>query len=270
MKRKIGLFMLCSLALLGVCGCGNGKEDITQKNDSKDTNLNEELTYIGTLTSLEEKNVILANEDFLVTDNSIYVVSFDKLFSNDSNYKKLGTNNNIVGIDMDDWGYFHVLNDKQRILTCSMKNNCSELSNGAKLANQVSLLNGNSVIDNYLYITNDKLYFAKGVYLDSEGHKPKDAILINTTDSIGNEKIVAIYLSNSKYFIKTDKAFYRFKENKITTNKEECEKYADVTCTYEYEYKITKENKLTEHYNDIKYIANDKMIFNDNKVYSLN
>lgn len=268
MKKKISMLVLCGVMLLGLCGCG--KKDITQKNDSKDTNQNEKLTSVGTLTNLEE-NIVLVNNSFLVTDNNIYVVSFDKLFSNDSNYKKLGTDNNIIGIDMDDWGYFHILNDKQRIMTCSMENNCSGLSNGAKLVNHISLLNGSSLTGKFLYISDGKLYFAtKGLYLDSEGHNQSNAILIDTTDSIGNEKVVAIYLSNNKYYLKTDKAFYRFKENKVATNKEECEKYVDIECNYEYQYGITKENTLTEHYKDIKYIANDKIVFNDNKVYSLN
>lgn len=269
MLKKVSMLMLCGVILLGVCGCGNSEEKQTNNGD-KDAKQKEELTSVGTLTKLEE-NIILVNSNFLVTDNNnIYAVSFDKLFSNDSNYKKLGTDENIKGIDVDDWGYFHILNNKQRTMTCSMEKNCFQLgnSNSAKLANTIELLNGSSLGD-YLYVTDNKLFYSKNVYLDLEGVKPKNDILVDN-DSMGNEKIIAIYKGQNNYFVKTDKAFYRFKENKIATNKEECEKYADISCTYEYEYKITKENTLTEHYKDIKYIANDKMIFNDNKVYNLN
>lgn len=270
MLKKISMLVLCGIVLFGVCGCDNSKKEITNKNDSKGTTLNEELTYVGTLTSLEEKNIILSNGNFLVADNGIYAVSFDKLFSNDSNYKKMEINNNdIVGIENADWGNFSFLNSKEQILSCSLQNNCSQLSNGnsAKLANTIELLNGSSFGD-YLYITDNKLFYSKNVYLDLEGVKPKDDILVDN-DSMGNEKVVAIYKGQNNYFVKTDKAFYRFKENKITTNKEECEKYADIECKYEYEYKIIKDEKLTKHFQDIKYIVSDKMIFNDNKVYSL-
>ena len=54
---------------------------------------------------------------------------------------------------------------------------------------------------------------------------------------------------------------------KIATNKEECEKYVDVAYNYEYVYEIVKEDYLTKHYNDIKYLTNGYLILQNNKVY---
>ena len=88
------------------------------------------------------------------------------------------------------------------------------------------------------------------------------------TSIIGEEKIVALYYSNSNFFIKTDKAFYEYKEEQIVTNQEECEKYADIKCNYEKRIQITRNEKLAKHYNDIKFIADGKIVFYNNKLYS--
>ena len=54
---------------------------------------------------------------------------------------------------------------------------------------------------------------------------------------------------------------------KIATNKEESKKYVDVLCIYEYVYEIVKEDYLTKHYKDIKYLTNGYLILQNNKVY---
>ena len=64
-------------------------------------------------------------------------------------------------------------------------------------------------------------------------------------------------------YIKTDKAFYKIKRYK--TNKEECDKYVDIKCKYD--YKVNKEKLLSENYNEIKAINNIYIIDKNGNVY---
>ena len=74
-------------------------------------------------------------------------------------------------------------------------------------------------------------------------------------------------LNQERSLREKNKSFYRFNEKKVATNKEESKKYVDVLCIYEYVYEIVKEDYLTKHYKDIKYLTNGYLILQNNKVY---
>lgn len=85
----------------------------------------------------------------------------------------------------------------------------------------------------------------------------KNIIDVDTNFS-SDEQVISI----SEYFIRTNKAFYKIKKYK--ENKEECEKYVDISC--EYGFKINKDKTLTNNYNNILF-AGFYIIDKDNNVY---
>lgn len=87
MKKKISLFMLCGIILLGVCGCGNDnsstnidndpeeqKEEIKNPfivSDEKGYASDEYWYYIdGTITNTTDTNFTYAEIDYILYDNS--------------------------------------------------------------------------------------------------------------------------------------------------------------------------------------------------------
>ena len=64
-------------------------------------------------------------------------------------------------------------------------------------------------------------------------------------------------------FIKTDKSYYKI--SRYATNKDECKKYADVKC--QYDYKIEKAKYLTENYDKIAIVSNTEIIDKEGNIY---
>lgn len=255
MFKKISLFVLCGIVLFGICGCDN-----KQKHNVSNNKENNDLIYVGTLVGMENESVILTNGNYLITNNNnLYSVSFDKLFSNDTNYKQIDIDYKPVGIAYIDFDLYSIYDSNNNWGVCSEKgcpNSLDKKQNNTK----IKLRNSGLYVDD-----KNSVYFSK---LDSNDWEFKGNELIENNSIPKDEEIIAIYYGNGgKLYLKTNKGFYVYEEQKNAINKDECEKYVDITCEYNYVKKITKENVLSTNYENIKFIVNDKIVFNDNKIY---
>lgn len=87
MKKKISLFMLCGIILLGVCGCGNDNSSTNIDNDQEEQKeeiknpfiVSDEKGYAsdeywyyidGTITNTTDTNFTYAEIDYILYDNS--------------------------------------------------------------------------------------------------------------------------------------------------------------------------------------------------------
>lgn len=114
--------------------------------------------------------------------------------------------------------------------------------------------------DGIIY-SNDQLKLFSIKYNNSvDGEIEKIIFTDIASNLVQDETIIAI----QDNIIKTNKAFYEVKAYK--TNKEKCEKYADIEC--EYVYKLTKDEFLTKNYNYIKYAGKDNVIDIYNNYYT--
>ena len=88
-NKEMGVFMkkiICGMILAIILSLSIG---CSKKIDEQPKDLNN-LSYIGNLTGTIEKNIILTNNYLLVSDdNEVYRVSFDKMFSSGSNFKRM-------------------------------------------------------------------------------------------------------------------------------------------------------------------------------------
>ena len=264
MLKKSSLFMLSLIILLSMCGCGN-KENKAENKDTK-----EDFTYINTINGLENENVILTQSNLVVTDNNFYSVSFDKLYSNDTNYKQIEGVSNLIGIQYEDFEIYALYDNKGNRGYYDKDNSIEKGSLDLKSTFNYDFKLKNGIV----YVDNENKIYITKFFVNSENYYDnyeKNGTLVEDNPIPSEENIISIYLSNgNKYYLKTNKAFYSLKQKKKTTNKEQCEKYEDIKCEYVEIIDIKKEEKLTKHLQDIKYITNDKIVFNNNKVFSLN
>ena len=118
----------------------------------------------------------------------------------------------------------------------------------------LAINNINNALDYEIITLNDNDLIAYNIDYMNYGEYPngKDFVYKINIDNINDEKIIKIYSS----IIKTDKAFYSISSRK--TNKEQCDKYADVKC--EYEYFLKKEEILSKYYEEIMNISSNYFI----------
>lgn len=264
-KRKILSIIVLVLIIIGaiilrVYLVNEKRNDNNQEKENTDKII--KLDFVTTLVGLEKEDVILTDLKYVITSDNIYTVTFKKLYSNDTNYKNLEFTKKVLGIQLfEDLNYGYQFLDNEKNIYFASKP--EDLQN-AVASDTVDY--DYTLVNNELYTNNNQVFFAdfNGMWEDTTY---ENGILVENNDIPSNEKVLAIYKSGNKYYLKTDKAFYKFNEKKVATNKEECEKYVDVLCIYEYVYEIVKEDYLTKHYKDIKYPTNGYLILQNNKVY---
>ena len=266
-KRKILSIIVLVLIIIGAIIL---RVFLMNENENNQENENNDeitkLDYVTTLVGLENEDVILTDLKYVITSDNIYTVTFKNLYSNDTNYKNLEFPKKVLGIqlfeDLAEWYQF--LDNEKNIY---FANDPEDLQN-AVASDTVDY--DYTLVNNELYTNNNnQVFFAayNGMWEDTTY---ENGILVENNNIPSNEKILAIYKSSNKYYLKTDKAFYKFNKKKVATNKEECEKYVDVECNYEYVYEIVKEDYLTKHYKDIKYLIKGYLVLQNNEVYLYN
>ena len=201
----------------------NGKKYYSNNETCKEISLeNIEKEIDGISTPFDGKPFIYTkdNETYMYNDQK-YVFEYDEYYKND--YLK----SNAYQLKL------LLKKDFKNIILSDERINFSNIYYPVSIDNRISLVN----------ITKDKDY-------NFDGYKIKEV-----SGEIGKEENVVSVNSN---YIKTNKSYYKI--NKTKSNKEECEKYADVKCKYKYILK--KDEELTTNYDNIL-VANDIIIFNN-------
>ncbi len=226
--KKNGIILILIVFLLLLNGCN--KESKEKFNCDI---LNDVKMFIYTRDGV--KNYLLTN------DGSLYIIGN---YSDGINCKKINSNEkfkgyykenfeNLVSIDN---RLFDLNNDN--ITLSNEKNKYVDVLKTTEVFYNEN--NGDIKYTGYLLKEDGNIYLHH-YYLDE-----MDEIF----KSFSNEKVLDFDSSRNKpLWIKTDRAYYI---NKII-NQEECNKYDDVECKYEYE----KSEILTNKYNDISFIGSD-------------
>ena len=222
-------------------------------------------------------NIKLLTSDRIITkDNEIYDISFDKLFSNNQNCKKIETNINISNIrdgfifskdnkfynisDFEEVGiadYLQIylldkniikiiesdydeINGKINLLV--FKNN-----NIYKQTYNLNLANGNRIIT----FENEELYKSLEEYGNIK-HITFEPHLYTNSD-----KNIQLWKSTIKTII-SDKGYYYLNEVKT----DECTKYVDIECEFE-----LKESETYKRFSkDIKFLGETFTVLSDNSI----
>lgn len=297
MKKRIIIFVaiLCGIALLVALSIfiddsSKGSKITVDKEQSENTNENQPKSklskgfqkrhrYYKTIKCpiLNEEDIIgyTGNHagDYIVTKNMVYALNKSKLFSNDTNCKSISTENfdseifsadtdGVVGYNFQTKNSSYYYDGSGDELTKSEDIETS-YKRFSKLGNNVIRNIGTSVnLGDYSIIlsVDNKIKLYKSRW-DSDSGKEVDEYKDINYDFRG-ETVKAI-IDN---YIKTDKAYYKI--SNYVTNKEECKKYADVKC--QYEYKIEKAKYLTENYNKLAIVSNADIIDKDGNIYHKN
>ena len=251
--------------------CGGCKNYSTQKKD-EDTSLLGSLKKINQNNNLEENEFVcddltensIMEGNIFVTDNVIYKLNLKKKFSNNTNCIKIGkilenrkTKYISHGRIIDNFGNIYRQKDSSRDDDYNTDNEEYKLdptiiSNIVELYGKDSIYSSNTFANKFyradILIFNGKQLI--GYYNPCDAEESKEDII--NIDNITNEKIIKIY----GYIVKTNKNFYIIKENII--NEEECKKYADIKCKFE--YYLSKSNILSEYYKEVLYIDSSTII----------
>lgn len=297
MKKRIIIFIaiLCTIALLVTLSIfidnasksskttiDKEKKENTSENQSKSKlskDFQERHTYYKTIKCqvLNDENIIgyiaSNSERYIVTKNTVYVLDKSKLFSNDTNCKSISTesfDSDIFNVSCD-WGgcsietqnnyySYSATDDKITKMEEDMEIYYKNFGQFSKLGNNVLIDIGTYInFEDYIFILSidNKIKLYKPTY-DNNGNKGVGEYKDINYDFKG-ETVKAI-IDN---YIKTDKAYYKI--SKYATNKEECKKYADIKC--QYEYKIEKAKYLTENYDKIAIVSNTEIIDKEGNIY---
>lgn len=278
--RKI---FLISLLIATMCfvlvGCGKTKikeeKNLTFTEWAKKNNkIYNDIRKIN-CPEINESSIMSGSSEIFITDNSIYKYNVDKLFSNDKNCKLIGTIDGAkpIAVNRDNaidetgtlynifWQLVKDSNYDGNYEKDDLHDGWKEYLKRFNVNKQIISASGNYSserdIPDYEIITytNDGLYLYKIDYINSNNSNGTEFKYKVNTDSLKDEEIIRLYGS----IIKTNKAFYTVSSNVI--NKEECNKYADIKCAYEYDLK--KDETLTKYYDEILNITNEYFITKD-------
>lgn len=271
-KKILFLFLFIPLILTG-CN-SNGKEVKLEKNKESKKNYDEYLgiEYIkkNDINCEALKDVKYFNFNLFSTNNDeIYIFFLDKLFSNDAHYRKLDKNeitnfqgekmnvNKIVGIGMGMFDVGGFVDAKAQSIYPYL--------NGSINADSDGIMNQSRERYNEL-MNSDEWHYSENGFMIRKNNKwlfNKNYVDYEIFDIPALETIVSL----NRNIIKTDKGFYILK-SKIT-NKEECNKYADIKCDTRYFVeKINTLNKIFDKviaayddYNAIVFVSKEGIIY---------
>lgn len=226
-------FLLVIILVLFITGCGKNS---TEKEYTKTISC-------SALNSSEVKFIDSGKTFMFVTsDNKIYELNLDKKYSKtDENCEEfVKTSHQLKGIS----GNF--LYDENNDLV-----DVRNYGKNANIDDRWSKISQFGDVYDYNYdVMTSSIYLKDSVYYLRENN---NKINFSLED---DEYIKTYYDIWGDSFIKTNKAIYQLKKKK--TNKEECEKYADVKCKYEYTFE--KNDIFSQYLNDIVMISLDQNV----------
>ena len=291
MKKKVSVSFILLILLILVSGCS--KKDVIDDNKNmtftewaeKNIKIDNTIRKIN-CPEINESSIMSGSSEIFITGNNIYKYNVDKLFSNGKNCKLIGTIDGAKPLTVNKDNAIDETGTLYNIFWQRVKNENYDgdyekdtFHDGWKeylkrfnvnkqmiSANDIYSYDEERHIPNYEIIT----YIDDGLYLyniDSTNYSSNDypkgkefRYKVNIND-INDEKIIRLYGS----IVKTNKAFYILSSN--PTNNEECNKYADVKC--EYEYTLKKDEILTKYYDEILNITNEYFITKNYELISV-
>ncbi|MBQ3307966.1 MAG: hypothetical protein IJG68_07240 [Bacilli bacterium] len=269
MKKKSFIFVLiCFVLLFGLCGCKNGKES-NEKSIKK--GINSKYTFKNKIVcdALDDDVVSFGyNMNYFVTKNKVYQFNKDKLFSNDQNCKEI----EIEELDSDIIAIGGSIDTKYSTYSYepSLKKFSPyyHFSNGEISSRRESFykqwFDGQGDNIRYSYAVNNLKNYMGIIFIDDSikmfGIKNNNIYYADVEHVFESDEEILIVFDG---YLRTNKAFYKIKAYKM--NKEECEKYADVSCKYG--FKLEKDQFLNQYYDDIKYAGKNILIDNNNNYY---
>ena len=252
MKKILGIILII-ITCVFITGCGKQEPyGIGSVEDNKFVDLGE---LGGGITKYdlvcdEIKNVAdynIENFLFITNDGKLFKISYEQLYSNNQNCKQIQNdkkftkfiNRGIVD-ENNDICYL----EGEELIKFNFENGyigMPYIQNFPKDKYQnVIYAQINSEVYDYLYLENNNLYSIKNdkAYLDL-----KDEKIIKAMDNT----------------VITDKNFYIYTQT--ITNKNECQKYADIDCITKDSFTILDNEKITSQYDKINFLK-----YNDNNV----
>lgn len=201
-----------------------------------------------------KQNIRLYTGGYFFTQDGVgYEVSVAKQFSNDSNCRKLDFDKKIYAvfdnmvIKAEDNKYYYLSETEAYEAFEEITRDNSDFYVVNSVMSDKSVVKVQTVDASqgiYYVLKTDGNIYQYNVLLDSERHSYLDSISIAfNRDEYGVITDFLYIENNNATFFKTNNKYYRL----LTTNGEECTKYADVKC----EYEIQEDKGLTESYSRI-------------------
>ena len=262
--KKIYYFLTILILLITLTGCNNSKKLYGTGSIEE-----EKFVDLGDLGDKIKKKNIICNEIqdivdfsfydnlFITKDGKLYQLSFEQLYSNNSNCKQIESDKSflkfIKGGILDNQNDIYYLDDSKELIKFNFEVGYPMLPyiNTIKKEDYKNLFYAMIDIENdgYFYLENNNIYqYSKDSAKQS---------LLNI-----NDEVVEYIIDGG---IKTNKNYYVYK--KFITNKNECEKYADVECVEEIKFDKIDNDKISnqlEHIKFIKYFAKSYIIIDEN------
>lgn len=271
MKKIVFIFLICIVIILETTGCDTSKT-VENKDNKKDI-----ITSINDIKSSNQLNCeyLDGSSIFITTDvlngytlfanqNKIYALSYNEVFSNQTNCIVVyESNKEIIGTG--EFSFY--FNDGTVLMYDGVSGTVTD-PNLFRTYIPTEVLNTNN------WHTGSGYYKLGALKWYSElEYNPftKELKLLDRIGNIGNVDLSNIsqnenILKIMQNFIQTDKAYYYITSEYI--NEEECNKYIDVEC--EFSFKAIKDELLTNSYSDILNITNDYIIKKDKSIISIN
>lgn len=267
MKKTITIGILLFSLITLIIGCKSNEKNNYYK-DEKSINDSHEEKKLSDYKqghkikcSLLNENIISYLDNFVeYNSKEIYHINFNQLYSNNENCIKVFTaNNNIIGTI--NHGYYSGMADINGHIYGINESNLQIFEDiGKHLA--------------YLPKDDELMSSLPGTFIHSVYNKKNKTLIIYENYKVNNEKKYIVDISKLKDeevimnygdVIKTNKKYYQIVKN--ITNKEECNKYADIEC--EYKYEIINNEIMSNSYNDILSYINGKIIMKDLNVIDI-
>lgn len=250
--KKILFVILLLIVLTGCSRTESNKLTLKEK-------ISKSYEYYSNIKCSNIDNVIDLNFGGFVTKNKAYELDVEQLYSNGENCKEVSINNlddEIIMGSGQSIAYtkkfaYGIGKNYQKVIYSN-----KEYPLFSTLGNMILYHSSNYTNGYYIVSIDNKIKMIKTIGNEEE-ITIKNIIDVDT-DFSSDEQVLSI----SEYFIKTNKAYYKI--IKYKENKEECEKYADIRCKYN--YKISKDKVLTSNYNDILF-AGFYIVDKDHNIY---
>lgn len=274
MKKGKIIFLLIGVSLL-ITGCDG---DITREIRHDDFTLQENSftcdELIGTKKERNTTPLFYMNENFAITKKGeVYNISLTQPYTNKKNCKLSEFQQEITATfdqnvvkAVDGKIYYTPTNSgsnqfREILVTDNNYSLYTLFLNDPSILRVVTVDSNQGIY--YVLKTDGNVYQEKVAKNSYQGNYTiVDNIIIYDSNQYG--KIIDFNYSESNrntIFLKTENTYYRM----YITNREECNKYADITCVY----KLKKDKVLTKYYDSILYFNGSLLVMNYGRVFQV-
>lgn len=277
-KKKLFFITLLFLMIV-ITGCGKNEENITEKNtiDKKNSLLDDSFNKYE-LNCSELKNIkdvvnstygIDGDLSFINNNGKLYTLSLSDIYSNDKSCIELDVqeltrydgsipttftkffNSYAVGVDNNLYSDNYLYPEGLDRFKPDFDYNNVQLPSDIKINNFFYYKGSGTYQEEDKYRPPAKYYWIKEGKIYPSLFDEYDFMGFSTeNDSLDlNEDETILYVIDGT--IKTNKRYLTYKYEEVITNKEECEKYADIKCEEKIIEGMFENEQITKIYNDI-------------------